>query len=116
MSAGTVCGPVFTLISLWCSIRRAKMWWPVRLVELEYQAEVAEWIGADVINIHAGGAYGDKRAALGRFVACLEKLTPRVRERLTVENDDTDLHAGRSVTRMQVRRYSVGLRRPSPSL
>lgn len=32
--------------------------------ELEYQAQVAEWIGADVINIHAGGAYGDKRTAL----------------------------------------------------
>jgi len=34
------------------------------IAELEYQAEVAEWVGADVINIHAGGAYGDKRAAL----------------------------------------------------
>jgi UV DNA damage repair endonuclease len=27
--------------------------------ELEYQAEVAEWVGADVINIHGGGAYND---------------------------------------------------------
>ncbi len=56
--------------------------------ELDYQAEVAEWIGADVINIHAGGAYGDKAAALERFAACVAKLPPRVRERLTVENDD----------------------------
>jgi UV DNA damage endonuclease len=32
--------------------------------ELEYQGQVAEWVGADVINIHAGGAYGDKAAAL----------------------------------------------------
>ncbi len=35
--------------------------------ELEYQAEVAEWVGADVINIHAGGAYGDKQKALADF-------------------------------------------------
>ncbi len=58
------------------------------IAELEYQAEVAEWIGADVINIHAGGAYGDKRAALDRFAACLDRLSERVRARLTVENDD----------------------------
>jgi UV DNA damage endonuclease len=56
--------------------------------ELDYQAEVAEWIGADVINIHAGGAYGDKVSALARFAACLAKLPERVRQRLTVENDD----------------------------
>ena len=31
------------------------------MAELDYQAEVAEWVHADVINIHAGGAYGDKR-------------------------------------------------------
>ena len=29
--------------------------------ELEYQAEVATWIGADAINIHGGGAFGDKQ-------------------------------------------------------
>jgi len=56
--------------------------------ELEYQAEVAEWVGADVVNIHGGGAYGDKPAALERFARQLENLSTRVRERLTVENDD----------------------------
>ena len=56
--------------------------------ELEYQAEVAEWVGADVINIHGGGAYGDKGSALDRFTAALDRLTDRVRSRLTVENDD----------------------------
>jgi UV DNA damage endonuclease len=56
--------------------------------ELEYQAEVAEWIGADVINIHGGGAFGDKSAALDRFSRRLDRLSPRVRSRLTVENDD----------------------------
>ena len=56
--------------------------------ELEYQAEVAEWIGADVINIHGGGAYGDKQKALDDFARGLDRLSVRVRSRLTVENDD----------------------------
>ena len=57
--------------------------------EIEYQAEVAQWIGADVINIHAGGAYGDKAAALKRFAKSLARLSKAARKRLTVENDDT---------------------------
>lgn len=59
------------------------------IAELEYQAEVAEWVGADVLNIHGGGAYGDKPAALKRFEQNLKRLSKRVRSRLTVENDDT---------------------------
>jgi UV DNA damage endonuclease len=56
--------------------------------ELEYQSEVAEWVGADVVNVHGGGAYGDKQKALGDFARNLERLSPRARSRLTVENDD----------------------------
>jgi UV DNA damage endonuclease len=56
--------------------------------ELEYQAEVAEWVGADVVNIHGGGAYGDKLKAIADFQRNLERLSPRVLQRLTVENDD----------------------------
>ncbi len=58
------------------------------IAELEYQAEVAEWVGADVLNIHAGGAFGDKQKALADFARNLDRLSPRVRSRLTVENDD----------------------------
>jgi UV DNA damage endonuclease len=58
------------------------------LAELEYQAEVAEWVGADVVNIHAGGAYGDKSAALAQFAKSLPRLSERAKSRLTVENDD----------------------------
>lgn len=58
------------------------------LRELEYQAEVAEWTGADVINIHGGGAYGDKPAALRRLAAALGRLSPRAHARLALENDD----------------------------
>lgn len=58
------------------------------LAELEYQAEVAGWISADVINIHAGGAYGDKPAALAALRRNLNRLSTAARERLTLENDD----------------------------
>jgi UV DNA damage endonuclease len=56
--------------------------------ELEYQCEVAKWVGADVVSIHGGGAYGDKEKALARFARNLKRLSRRVRSRLTVENDD----------------------------
>jgi UV DNA damage endonuclease len=56
--------------------------------DLEYHAEVAEWVGADVINIHGGGAYGDKTQALRRLARVVRQLPARVRSRLTVENDD----------------------------
>lgn len=56
--------------------------------ELNYQAEVAEWVGADTINLHGGGAYGDKPAALRALVQNIERLPAPVRSRLTLENDD----------------------------
>jgi UV DNA damage endonuclease len=40
------------------------------------------------INIHVGAAYGDKPTALATFNKNVEKLSPAVRSRLTVENDD----------------------------
>lgn len=56
--------------------------------ELEYQAGLAEAVGADVINIHAGGVYGDKLLALERFSQVFADLPEAVRTRLTLENDD----------------------------
>lgn len=58
------------------------------LAELDYQAEVAEWVGADTINIHGGGAYGDKTAALEALRRNIGRLPKPVRSRLTLENDD----------------------------
>ena len=58
------------------------------LTDIESQAEIAEWTNADTVNIHGGGAYGDKRAALETFRRNLARLSPRARARLTVENDD----------------------------
>lgn len=59
------------------------------ITDLNYQAEVAEWVGADVINIHAGGAYGDKKSALARWLETFQRLSSSVRKRLSLENDDT---------------------------
>jgi len=58
------------------------------LAELRYQAQVASWINADVINIHGGGVYGNKTGALRRLISQIEKLPDSVRTRLTLENDD----------------------------
>lgn len=58
------------------------------LLELEYHGLLAELVGADVINLHGGGAYGDKPAALARLRKNFARLSERVRQRLTLENDD----------------------------
>jgi UV DNA damage endonuclease len=58
------------------------------VADLEAQAELAELVNADTLNIHGGGAYGDKAQALARFRRNLGKLSDRARSRLTVENDD----------------------------
>lgn len=58
------------------------------MAELCYQAEVAEWVAADVINIHGGGAYGDKAPALKRLAGRIAELPQPIHARLTLENDD----------------------------
>ncbi|MBF0209079.1 MAG: UV DNA damage repair endonuclease UvsE, partial [Oligoflexia bacterium] len=56
--------------------------------DLEYHNTVAKLLNADVINIHAGGAYGDKKSALQRFKTNFNYLSSELRSRLTLENDD----------------------------
>lgn len=56
--------------------------------ELLHQLRVAELIGANEINIHMGGVYGDKTAVLQRFRQVFEKLPTGLQQRLTLENDD----------------------------
>lgn len=58
------------------------------IAELEYHGVLAELVGADVINIHAGGGYGDKKKAIDRFVKGFQMLSPQVQRLLTIENDD----------------------------
>jgi len=58
------------------------------VADLIYQAEVAGWVNADVINIHGGGAYGNKSASLHHLRKQIDQLPEAVRSRLTLENDD----------------------------
>jgi UV DNA damage endonuclease len=56
--------------------------------ELAYQAGLADLVGADVLNIHGGGAYGEPAAALERLRRRIVRLPDGIRRRLTLENDD----------------------------
>ncbi len=58
------------------------------IAEIEYHAYLADLIGADVINIHGGGVYGDKTAALHRFADSFGRLSSSAQRKLTLENDD----------------------------
>jgi UV DNA damage endonuclease len=61
------------------------------VLELEYHCEVLEEmkLGRDAkIQIHVGGAYGDKESALNRFCEGYEKLRDGIKKRLVIENDD----------------------------
>lgn len=58
------------------------------IADLEYHGLIASLLGADVINIHGGGAYGDKKSALERFAKNFKHLSKNVQSKLTVENDD----------------------------
>lgn len=56
--------------------------------DIESHTELALLVGADTINIHGGGAYGDKESALNRFKENFKQLSKEAQKRLTVENDD----------------------------
>ncbi len=63
------------------------------LHELEIHGKIMDTMGLPrtryaKINIHLGGAYGDKDAAIARFIENYKKLSPAVTTRLTLENDD----------------------------
>jgi UV DNA damage endonuclease len=58
------------------------------VAELESQAAVAELVGADTIVLHGGGTGSGAPAALDRLARGIERLSPRARSRLALENDD----------------------------
>lgn len=58
------------------------------IADLQYHSEVAQWVNADVINLHGGGAYGDKQQAIARLIHVIATLPKEIRKRLTLENDD----------------------------
>ena len=63
------------------------------IVDLSIHGEVFDLMGLsrtpfNKINIHIGGAYGDKPSAMERFCTNFHRLPESVKTRLTVENDD----------------------------
>ena len=61
--------------------------------DLSTHGEVFDMMGLsrtpyNKINIHIGGAYGDKESAMARFCTNFVRLPDSVKSRLTVENDD----------------------------
>jgi UV DNA damage endonuclease len=56
--------------------------------ELEFQAQMAELVGADVLCLHGGGATGGVDAALARLARGVDRLSATARALLALENDD----------------------------
>ncbi len=63
------------------------------IADLELHGKIFDMMGLSLtpynkINIHCNGVYGDKISAMDRFCENFKKLSPSVRKRLTIENDD----------------------------
>lgn len=59
--------------------------------ELLYHARVLDRLGLNrtaKIQVHVGGVYGDKPAAINRFISRYHTLEEEIRRRLVIENDD----------------------------
>jgi UV DNA damage endonuclease len=63
------------------------------LYEIEQHSSIIDMMGLPTnqyskINIHLGGAYGDKKSAMSRWSENFFKLSENARSRLSIENDD----------------------------
>jgi UV DNA damage endonuclease len=61
------------------------------IADLDAQAQMLELMGLGpeaVVVLHVGGMYGDKRAAMDRFVQRYHSLREKTRQRLVLENDE----------------------------
>ena len=59
--------------------------------DMEYHFRMLKAMNAldtGLINIHIGGAYGDKNKSLNRFHQNLKKLPTEIKKQMTLENDD----------------------------
>ncbi|MEH7115848.1 UV DNA damage repair endonuclease UvsE [Neobacillus vireti] len=71
------------------------------VIDMSYHYQMFEAMGiADqgLINIHIGGAYGDKEAALTRFYENLTTLPSDIKKVMTLENDDKTYTAEETLT------------------
>jgi UV DNA damage endonuclease len=63
------------------------------IADLELHGKVFDMMGLSKttynnINIHCNGVYGDKQSAMDRLITNFKRLSPSVRKRFTLENDD----------------------------
>ena len=61
------------------------------VADMQYHYDLFDGMGIasdSTINIHVGGAYGDKASAVNRFYNNIKKLPPEVKKQMTLENDD----------------------------
>ena len=59
------------------------------LAELDYHARFLDRVAPEgTLTLHIGGAYGDKAGALETFRTNFQRLSERVKTKLTLENDD----------------------------
>ena len=58
--------------------------------DLEYHSKFLDSLGVNSTNkiiLHLGGGYGDKNAAINRFIKNFKRLSDSVKNRLVIEND-----------------------------
>jgi len=61
------------------------------IADLGYQVQLLDLMGLDrsaKVQVHVGGVYGDKPAAIDRFVKQYDLLDTTIRDRLVIENDE----------------------------
>ncbi|WP_242271535.1 UV DNA damage repair endonuclease UvsE [Bacillus cereus group sp. BfR-BA-01310] len=61
------------------------------ITDMTYHYNLLDAIGiadSSYINIHVGGAYGNKESAIGRFHENIKKLPSYIKKQMTLENDD----------------------------
>ncbi|CAH0345040.1 UV DNA damage repair endonuclease UvsE [Bacillus sp. CECT 9360] len=69
--------------------------------DMEFHYKMLEAMGVhdhSFINIHVGGAYGDKSSATARFHENLKQLPLHVKRKMTLENDDKTYTAEETLT------------------
>lgn len=70
------------------------------IADLDRHVQMLEQMGLDeraALNVHIGGAYGNKDETMARFLRQFEALPERIRRRMMLENDDKTFHASETL-------------------